>query len=315
MRDIEQVVEQFPALAAKAGLPAEGLDMTVLSRRKDAKMDRVVLAVDIPGQAAMVLKVVFAPFDPDDFAQALTAQEAAARHVSGVPRILAADLSSQMVLMERLPGRTLFDLCIDQPAKTHATHLRAAGRWLAGFHKAVGTEPRNFRPDFTLNYVSEMAQAVTKGDRQIPRKPLFLHAVEWLRANQPVGAHCRTVAGQSHGDLNMRNLLIDGDNVGALDFQPARFVPVGHDIVRLALHYAAFCPSDTGDGELLPGLDLTAFFEGYDVTGLWDNTLPFLARVRLLDDWSRIPKRQEDRSFAEQRRWRGIVKLAERAFE
>lgn len=315
MRDIEEVLELFPSLALAAGLPAQGWDMNVLSRRQDAMMDRVVLSVDQPGYGPMILKAVFAPVDPDAFAAALEAQSAAARCVGGVPAVLASDTAAQVALMERAPGQTLFDLCVDHPIEDHARSLRAAGRWLADFHRAAGTEPRNFRPDFTLGYVTEMAQAVSRGDRQIPQKPLFLSAVEWLNTNAPVGAQCRTVAAQSHGDLNMRNLLVDGDRVSALDFQPARFVPVGHDIVRLALHYGAFCPTDHDSGEVMPGIDLDPFFEGYDLTGPWDHTLPFLARVRLLDDWTRIPKRQEDRSFAQQRRWRGIVKLAKAAFE
>jgi len=314
MRDIEDVADALPRMLEKAGLEPDGWDVRILSQRDDAVMRRVVLGLEAPGQPPLVLKAVFHPYDPDAFCDGLNAQDRVAISVPGVPRILTADLSSQLVLMERLPGQTLFDLCVDQPVDTHAPHLRAVGAWLDVYHRAEGVEPRNFRPEFTQRYLDEVAEAVASGKKQIPQRPRFLEAVNWLRANPPRGAQCRTVAAQCHGDLNMRNLMVDGDRVGALDFQPLRVVPVGHDLVRLFLHYAAFCPQAYEGDSILPGVDLSAFFEGYTLTGPWDFTLPYLARVRLLDDWSRIPKLQEDRSFAEQRRFRGILGLVDRAF-
>ncbi|NHX28280.1 hypothetical protein HA397_30555, partial [Escherichia coli] len=140
MRDFEQALAMFPDLARRAGISPDGWVPALLSRRHDAQAHRIVLSLTHPELPEMILKVQFAPEDSLDFAQSVSVQAELADRLPGVARVLARDDAAQVVLMQRLPGRTLFDLCANTPVETHAEPLRAAGRWLAQLHRVDGCE-------------------------------------------------------------------------------------------------------------------------------------------------------------------------------
>ncbi|MCV2882117.1 aminoglycoside phosphotransferase family protein [Actibacterium sp. XHP0104] len=314
MRDFEQALAMFANLAPRAGLPAEGWVPALLARRHDAQAHRIVVALTHPDLPEVILKAQFMPEDGIDFVQSVSVQAELADRLPGVARVLARDDAAQVVLMQRLPGRTLFDLCANTPVETHAEPLRAAGRWLAQLHGLDGPEDRVFQPKFALAQIDRLEAAVSQGQSSVARRPQFMDCLAAMRDNPPVGAECLTKAGRGHGDLNPRNLMIDGDTVGALDFRPTRIVPVAHDLARLFTHYGAFLPELSDCGGPLPGVDTTPFFEGYDLIGPDDHSLAYLMRMRLLFDWAAIPKHQSRRSPAQQIRFRGIRRLIDRAF-
>lgn len=312
MRETEDILQQFAQLAPQAGLDPEGWRPELLSRRDDAVMHRVVVGLDAPGRAPLVLKRVFRPVDPDKFAEQATAQQAAAAIVPGAPRVLTWDADVQLIVMERLPGRTLFDLCAG--SEDHAAHLVAAGRWVDQLHRARGIEERQFQPKYTLRHLDRMVQDVASRTRDVPKRPRFLELADRLRDLAPPPEDCHTIAAMAHGDLNLRNILVDGDMAGGLDFHPPKLLPIGHDLARLFVHYGALCARiGTGPGPL-PGVDLDGFFQGYRLTGPEDATVLFLTRMRILIDWAQIPKRNRDRNLRHRERFRGLIRLADRAF-
>lgn len=98
-----------------------------------------------------------------------------------------------------------------------------------------------------------------------------------------------TVSTLGHGDLNLRNLMICGTQVTGLDPRPVTPVPVGHDIARFAVHYGALLAPPDATGRILPGVDLSGLFAGYDVVGVDEPSIGFLCRMRVLIDWQTLP--------------------------
>lgn len=319
MREIDEVMSHLPALAEKAGVPARGWQPALLSRRNDHVMHRVVVRLSAPGRAPLILKRLYAPDHPAKFAEVAGTQHEAARTIPGAPAILSWDALAQVVLMERVPGETLHDLCAQRPMSDHAPQLHAAGRWVASMHRARGTEQRLFQPKHTLRYLDKLMEEVTSGDRLVPQKRRFLAYARRLHDLAPVPEQCQTVAAMAHGDLNMRNILLDGDRGGGIDFDPPKLLPIGHDLARLFVHYGSYewiggAPDGSPSGPL-PGTDLSAFFNGYDLTGPGDASVGFLSRMRILTYWISIPKPREDRSLRQHERFHGLQRLAARAFE
>lgn len=309
MRDLVDLSQHLPDLLERAGIAPSGWDVRILSHEESGHTHSAVIELFAPMRDGLIVNARFRPFDPDGFRAEVEAREAASRQISGVAPVLRAELSDQVAIARRPPGRTLKSICAAGKKAHRADALRALGAWVSEFHSKSGAEPRAFRPVFTQNHIDKLAQAVRSGQAQVPQKQRFLSATDWLRENQPRGAQCRTVAATRQGYLTLENLFLDGDRIGCVFFQPPRMLPVGHDLGQLFLSLAACQAPQEAPASILGGVDLAPFFEGYKVTGPGDMTLSYLTKARLIEDWARIPKDQSARSDQQKEQLKAIQRL------
>ncbi|MHA6324491.1 phosphotransferase family protein [Roseivivax sp. CAU 1753] len=308
--------DTWARLADEAGLAPDGWHATPVSRRDDPARARAVWRVT-RGAEVLALKQVRRPRDEAAFLSDIAAQLDASRRFAGFPEILAVDSAAQSVLMTFADGATLYD-ALAAPDADHGAILAAAGRWVAALHRAGFDERRNFQPKYSVRHLGRLFDEVRSAARAAPpRSVVWCDAVAALCAMAPDFERRETVSALGHGDLNLRNLLVADTGVTGLDPRSVTAVPVGHDIARLAVHYGALiAPPDAAPDPAtgaLPGVDLSGFFRGYDLVGPDDPSVGFLCRMRVLIDWQTLPA-EALQTGAEQRRFRGLVRLAEAAF-
>ena len=267
--------------------------------------------------SALIFKRLYRPMDTKVFQTLIAAQmraaEAMANQSEAVPDILEFDTEARAVLMRAAPGETVYDL-IDAGGST-ADLLRRAGRWMAAFHRSGPVETRRYQPKFMRNHVAHLLSQHESGEIVLPDPAAFRRHAERVIALGAEFEGRQTVSSATHGDMHLRNILLDGPRSWGIDFSAKHSAPVGFDIARFLLHYVGvFGDLDAvPDGAVIdPGL-LAAFFDGYDLVGADDPSVGYLLRVRILMDWAAIPARMLDRSKGQGRRLKRLQRLAERA--
>ncbi len=298
-------------LSRQAGLQQDGWRMTLVSRRAELRRVRSVWRLD-RGDCALALKQVSAPLDAATFLAGVEAHHEVQERFDAVPRILAADVDRQTVLMTWAGDVTLFDALSTAAPQDRQKLLRRAGDWTARFHASGPIGQRIFQPGYSVRHLRRLMAEVRQGARAVAQAGAWLDCAETLIAQQAAHEGRVAVAALGHGDLNLRNLLV-GSGVMGLDFRKGGPLPVGHDLARLFVHYGALL-AEPGEGAVLPGVDLTGFFDGYTLTGPDDPGVTFLCRMRILIDWQTLPADSAAFSAAEARRFQGLLRLARAAF-
>jgi len=321
MRDkwIRQLLDDWVPLALRAGLTPDAFQPGDSWHRRDARRAHLVLRLDGP-QRSVIVKRIFAPVDQDRFRAAMSAQRRAEAALRGhptanAPRILATDPEACICLMDCAPGETVDALCADTSDPMPA--LRRAGAWLAAFHKSAAQEQRRFQPGYMVDHIADLGRQVGDGTLKIRAPAAFLsHARQvpgWARSFD----QGPTVSAVKHGDMNMRNILLDDHGCATgIDFSGQGPAPVGFDIARFLLNHAEVY----GDldhlktGSAVTPAALAAFFEGYDIVGPADASVAFMLKLQLLIDWVRVPPEDKGSSMLHHIRFQRIRKLAEVAF-
>jgi Ser/Thr protein kinase RdoA (MazF antagonist) len=306
----------FARLMAQAGRDPAGHGLSRVWRKRTATQSHDVLRYDGPC-GGLILKRLHPPSDAARLLTAVTAQARAAQAIAGaaesVPEPLAFDAEARAVLMEAAPGQTVYDL-LDRGGDA-ADLLRRAGRWLAAFHRAGGTEARVFQPRYMRDHTAHLIRQHAAGEITLARPRAFARHGAAVIALAGAYEGRKTLSAPTHGDMHLRNILLEGPRSWGIDFSASHTAPVGFDIARLLLHYTGVF----GDIEALPpGAVLApellrAFFEGYDLVGPEDPSVGYLMRVRILMDWAAIPARRSARSTGQTRRLQRLARLAERA--
>jgi Ser/Thr protein kinase RdoA (MazF antagonist) len=304
----------WPDLSRLAGLPAGGWTPRLLTSRRDARGDRVVIRLDHAAHPAVVLKQSFVPGNPEGMARDVAAQAGAVRALAGhplagVPEVLAHLPDRKALLMQAVEGPTLLQAATGDGA---AGALRRAGQWLDAFHRAGPVAPRAFQPRFMTAHFAAVAADVRAGTRRVPRRDRFLAHVAALTALAPRAAGAATLSSVRHGDLTARNLILGPQRVWGIDLAAANPGPVGYDIARL-LVYLAEQRADPPDSNVIPPRLLAAFFDGYRVIPPDDGTLPFLLRARLLSDWLTMPETRARMTVVQLLRFARIGRLCDAA--
>ncbi|KMK65469.1 phosphotransferase [Puniceibacterium sp. IMCC21224] len=300
-------------LAQQAGLPVDGWEAALASQRNDSERRRVVYHLTRQG-VRLALKLVGYPVDRSGFDDEVTAHLSVQERFGGVPQVLAADLEQQAVLMEWAGTETLYDALISSNAPDRQALLGRVGDWVARFHRTGLHEWRVFQPKHTVRHLQRLMTEVETGQKAVAASQDWLAAAGQLCDLQPQFEGRQTVSCLGHGDLNMRNILL-GDSVAGIDFRGGGPVPVGHDLARLFVHFGALLApvGDCIDG-VLPGVDISGFWNGYDLVGPDDPSVGFLTRMRILIDWQTLPSDPTRYSAAQTQRFTGLKRLAGCAF-
>ena len=315
----------WPRLAEAAALPRAVPKVAPLLVRSDDKGARLVLALESAGrQLILKQEEPAAAGEKAHFTQSLAAQESARLRLAGntqglrVPKVLAFLPEQGIALMERLDGEPAAHLLEKAESRNDRRDVLAAcGRWLGEFHRATsGGAPRPYQPRLVLEHLRAQRTLIGQGQLKVadPRFYLQLSTLVEAAAIEFTGQPSRHA--RRHGDFSLRNILIGGSRVGAIDFKPEQTAPVGYDIARLLVDYTALY-GDHGkipDGQLLQGPDRTAFFRAYDFAKQEDAAVGFLMRVQLLSEWVRIPANEEQRGLMQILRLQGLTETALRLF-
>lgn len=302
-------------LLHQAGLAMDGWDTDIINQRNLANDRRIIARVHRPGQDDLVFKAIIEPRNSQEFQNSFGQQMELQDRLPGVAKIRAYDLRQQAYLMDCLPGTPLHELCAVTEPQEHPPMLKAAGAWLAMVHRVDGIEERRFKPRYMLNHYDKVCEKIRSGQKQVANPRQFLEFAQRLPDFAPKGPDRQTIAGRSHGDASCHNILIDQDVAYGLDFMGKKVRPVGHDIAHLLVHYAIWRPELSQAQGVLPGADVSGFFEGYDVVGPDDKTVAFLMKCRLLKTWLKTATHEADRSIDAQIRYNAIRRLARRVFE
>lgn len=305
-------------LAPMAGLDPQAFRPVRDWQKDDTTQHHIVRLMERADGHRVVLKRFFRPTDPQSFRRVRDAQTYAAVRMPGgpftAPPILADDVEGNALLMGFARGRTFLECIYSGMDRDEA--LAAAGLWIAAFHTATYVEDRTFQPKFMRNHLSHLLEELDRGDIVYPAIPAFReHAIKAIAmANLHEGR--TTKSARTHGDMNMRNVLLDGDSAAGIDFTALHDAPVGFDIARFLLNWMGWFgeASDVPEGEVVTPSVLSAFFDGYRFVGPDDPSVQYLLRVRLLMDWGALPARRRDRSVPQELRLQRLKKLARRAF-
>lgn len=324
-QQIARAMATWPRLAEAAALPSAVPKVAPLLTRSDDKGARLVLALESAGRR-LILKQdePAAAGDNTNFTRSLAAQDYARLRLAGntqglrVPKVLAFLPEQGIALMERLDGEPAAHLLEKAESRNDRREVLAAcGRWLGEFHRATsGGAPRPYQPRLVLEHLHAQRASIGLGQLKVadPGFYLRLSAVIEAAATEFTGQPARHA--RRHGDFSLRNIVIGGSRVGAIDFKPEHTAPVGYDIARLLVDYTALY-GDHGkipDGQLLQGPDRTAFFRAYEFAKPEDAAVGFLLRVQILSEWLRIPAIEEQRGLMQILRLQGLAETALRLF-
>lgn len=312
---VAAALAHWPALARQMGEDPAAWKAAPLSLRNDARVARSVLVLQGPGGRWLVLKHQLRPGADPGFPDAVAAHlEVMAAWPKGAPALHAVEPAAQALVMDYLAATPLSQLLDEAPVAGQEALLRRAGRWLGGFHSALPGERRVFQPGFTLRYLRGIMSEVASGARQVVAPERFLRCAGALCARQAAYEGRETLTAQTHGDLHLRNLVMDDAQCWGIDFAAGRVVPVGHDIARLLVDYAILHAQKDAipRGEVLPVGASSAFFEGYQRVASGDPSVGLLLRNRVLAEWWGLPV--TGRSIAQERRLAGLMPLVGRVF-
>ncbi|MFZ5963252.1 phosphotransferase [Thalassococcus sp. BH17M4-6] len=304
-------------LATAAGRDPDSFAPTRDWRKRTLTHDHIVQRYE-GADEALILKRIYRPRDPKPFQTLVEAQIRAAEAMAGlpeaVPEVLEFDAAARAVLMRAAPGQTVYDLIAE--GADAADSLRRAGRWIASFHRTSGLEPRTYQPRFMRNHVAHLLEEDRSGKIDLPKGAAFhRHGAAAIALAQHFEGR-ETLSAATHGDLHLRNILLDGDRSWGIDFSALHTAPVGFDIARFLLHYVGvFGDLDAVPrGEVIDPTLLAAFFECYDLVGPDDPSVQYLLRIRVLMDWAAIPARVLERSKGQGRRLRRLARLGDITF-
>ncbi|CUH78911.1 serine/threonine protein kinase [Tritonibacter multivorans] len=307
----------WPQIAADLGLSGDGAGFQRLRVNRRMAARRCAMVVRDTGGGAYVLRADFGAGGEAAFQKVLArhiAAEEGLRDVPGVrvPKVLWRDPEQKIILLEFVPGDTLFRemTAADLGMVSRGEVLEQAGRAIAALHRCSQVGARKFWPKAHLERVSQVAQEVRGGLREVHRPKRFLGLCAHLhKAGRAARGHPFEGA-LEHGDLHMRNVLLSGEDLWFIDFANHSGIYPQRDIANFWLANGMFhliAPED--DGEVAAGFcmvaqaDWAAFERGYGAGLSDDPVVRFFFALRVFDAWLK-QGHQRDGLTAEQVRRR-----------
>ncbi|MGB7271516.1 MAG: phosphotransferase [Albidovulum sp.] len=323
-RLINTTMALWPMLAKAAGLAGDTPEVQPLLIRPAKDAARVILALEVGGKP-LIIKHEYTRNGAENrhFTDSLTAQSKARLRMTGnmldlkVPEILAHLPHQNLVLMERHPGDQAAHLIEEARSRLDRREVLAAGgRWLGAFHRALPLAQRPYQTRFVVNHLRRQRSAIDAGHIRVAEPATFLRLSDAIEASAIAYDGKPVRHAWQHGDFTTRNLLIDATSTAAIDFKPEHSAPIGHDIARFVVDYAALYGEHPKipDGQILQGPDRAAFFRAYGLDERADPSIRFLYGAQSLSDWSRIPAREDQRSLMQVLRLQGLMQTTRRLY-
>ena len=228
-----------------------------------------------------------------------------------VPALLHVDPDAQFLVMQAAEGQTAHDLIADYDIN-RATVLQACGAWMGHWHRQTYERDNRVNPNVVQASLRGLRDKVVSGERAVVGRRAFLDCAIVVDDMAEAARGQVTKLAATHGDMNLRNLIIGPQGTHGIDFGVIHTAPIGHDLARFIAHFAnLFYPEDAVDGEKqwLED-DLDAFFAGYGSDGRNDPAFRYLLRMEIIKDWAKVPKDPANRGAHDRHRWMGIKFLS-----
>jgi len=309
-------------IAPRLQLPAEQYALTMLRARLKDKAKRIVVRLEAKDQPTLILKQNLDGVHRNQFNNAVAAHRRAQEVFDGqaenhVPKLLYVDEGRQLLIMEHAPGFTTHDaLELAFNAKDRAYVLRAAGAWLGHWHQSTWVRDNEINPNAMKKFVTSQKERVQTGVLAVPNPDYFISCADKALKTAEASRGMITQLCATHGDMNIRNIVVGPDGTFGLDFGAVHNAPIGHDLARFFVNFANFhFPDDASAGDpTWLAKDHKSFFEGYGLEFSEDPSFHYLMRTQVLKEWASIPKDPSKRSKLNKRRWSGTKLLAELMF-
>lgn len=309
----------WPKQIQKLGLEPSNYDPATVKIRPIAGSSRIVILLNGNGVDNLIFKAQIPLGCPDAFKTEIDGHKRAYQALENckqlhIPNILVADAESQSQIMEYAPGSTaheLFDLAEIGLGDRHQI-LTRCGAWISTFHKNTFVRLNPINPNVMLESMAWHESAVMTREVDVPQRKLFLECAAKIPDIAQSARGQKTRISATHGDMHLRNLILDGDDVYGIDFSAMRQVPTAHDLARFLVRYGSYFYADldkNSDEPFNPG-DLDAFYRGYGEEHRDDPALKYLLPIELLKEWHLIPKDKADRTATAQKRLHGITRMA-----
>ncbi len=321
---IENAMSVWPDLVQKAGFKAAHYSPVTLKVRTVIGSSRIVILLRGEGVDNLVLKVEYPVPSGVNFQSHVEGHIKAYKVFSGVdhlhvPELLLADETTESQLFEYVPGRPVHELFELAELGIEDRHklLAQCGQWVGRFHANTFVRLNRINPDVMLNSMADLVNRVESRACDVPQRGIFLECAAKIPALGEAIRGQETRISATHGDLHLRNLMIDGDDVYGIDFSAMRNVPTAHDIAQFLVRFGSYFYDELQpDGpEPFSVGDLDAFYRGYGEEHRQDPALKYLLPIQLLQEWALIPKDKTQRIKTAQKRLHGILRMAPILFQ
>lgn len=311
--DFASTAAQWARAAPALGFDLVDHDLHLVRARLSDPHQRVVLLAQGKGDAPdLILKHSLVGQQQKHFDNGVAAHIRAVGVFEGddtlhVPALLHVDPDSQFLVMEAADGQTAHDLIADDSTK-RAVVLQACGAWMGHWHRQTFERDNPINPNVVQKSLRGLRDKVVSGDRAVVGRRAFLECAAVVDDMAEAARGQVTKLAATHGDMNLRNLIIGQQGTFGIDFGAIHTAPIGHDLARFVANFANFFyPMDAADGDAqwLKD-DLDAFFAGYGADGRNDPAFRYLLRMQVIKDWASIPKDLEARNALHRHRWAGI---------
>ena len=314
---MKQALGEWARIAPDLGFDPVIFRAKLLWHKNEPTRSHVVLR--LRGPRSLILKRTFAHQSDSNLNRIVAAQTDAYSRLrpypkAHAPEILYSSDSGDLLVMQEALGKTLDDYL--RLARAPAPLLKRAGAWLAAFHESCDTEKRIYQPHFMITHCERMADKVEAGKVSVADPTNFMACCRMVRGKAKTATDQETISATKHGDFNLRNIMLGSDGETGLDFELLSTAPVGFDIARILMDYAELFQSDEDlvPGQLLSSVTIRAFFGGYDLVSQNDPGVAFLPFTQILNDWVSIPSDPQQRSWRQEHRYGGIVRLVRAGF-
>ncbi|MCF6314801.1 MAG: aminoglycoside phosphotransferase family protein [Marinosulfonomonas sp.] len=308
----------WPRLIQELGLTPANYDPETIKLRTISGDSRIVILLSGKGVKNLIFKAEYPVGAPKNFQIEIDGHKRAyeamktADHLH-IPDILIADTKTQSQIIEFAPGRPaheLLDLAAIGLGDRHEI-LERCGAWISTFHQNTFVRFNPVNPDAMLKSMAWHEDAVKSRKLEVPRRDLFLEYAAKIPAVAETIRGQETRVSATHGDMHLRNLLLDNKEVYGIDFSAMREVPTAHDVAKFLIRYGTYFYDDLdkdGADPFSPG-DMDAFYQGYGAQYRDDPALTYLLPIELLMEWTLIPKEKSERSPNAQKRLHGVLRM------
>ena len=226
-----------------------------------------------------------------------------------VPALLHVDPDAQFLVMQAAEGQTAHDLIADYDIN-RATVLQACGAWMGHWHRQTYERDNRVNPNVVQASLRGLRDKVVSGERAVVGRRAFLDCAIVVDDMAEAARGQVTKLAATHGDMNLRNLIIGPQGTHGIDFGVIHTAPIGHDLARFIAHFAnLFYPEASSNERILVHCDLDAFFASVEKLDN-DPAFRYLLRMEIIKDWAKVPKDPANRGAHDRHRWMGIKLLS-----
>ena len=156
-----------------------------------------------------------------------------------VPALLHVDPDAQFLVMQAAEGQTAHDLIADYDIN-RATVLQACGAWMGHLHRQTYERDNRVNPNVVQASLRGLRDKVVSGESAVVGRRAFLDCAIVVDDMAEAARGQVTKLAATHGDMNLRNLIIGPQGRHGIDFGVIHTAPMAmilRDLSRISRTY------------------------------------------------------------------------------